>query len=127
MTFQKPDFLVLPAKSLITKTLSPSEIQKLGAVLKRDEDFAPEDLIEKLIACGYVREEPIKNVGEFSVRGGILDVWSPTSEMPVRIEFFGDTVDSIREFDADTQLSIGQLKEIATRADARICGNSKRF
>ncbi|HQU85161.1 MAG TPA: transcription-repair coupling factor [Pyrinomonadaceae bacterium] len=110
---QKPDFLILSAKSLITKTLSPKEVKSLGANLKRDEDFPPDELIEKLVACGYVREEPIKNVGEFSVRGGILDVWSPTAENPVRIEFFGDTVDSIREFDAETQLSIGQIKEIS--------------
>ncbi len=113
LTHSKPDFLILSAKSLITKTLSPSEIKKLGANLKRDEDFAPESLIEKLVASGYVREEPLKNIGEFSVRGGIVDVWSPTAENPVRIEFFGDTVDSIREFDAETQLSIGQLKEIS--------------
>lgn len=113
LTRSQPDFLVLPTKSLVTKTLSPDEIRKLGANLKLDEDFAPEDLIEKLAACGYVREEPIKNVGEFSVRGGIIDVWSPTAENPVRIEFFGDTVDSIREFDVSTQLSIGQLKEIS--------------
>ena len=46
------------------------------------------------------------------MRGGILDVWSPGSDAPVRVEFFGDTVDSIREFDAETQLSTGQLKEV---------------
>src|SRR5215203_2353039 len=113
LSFAQPDFLVVSAKSLITKTVSPKEMLALGAILKRDADFPPEELIEKLVACGYVREEPIKNVGEFSVRGGILDVWSPTAEMPVRIEFFGDTVDSIRQFDAETQLSIGQLKEIS--------------
>src|SRR5215213_8157839 len=113
LSFGQPDFIVASAKSLITKTLPPKEMLDLGAILKRDEDFPPEVLIEKLVACGYVREEPIKNIGEFSVRGGILDVWSPTAEMPVRIEFFGDTVDSIRQFDAETQLSIGQLKEIS--------------
>ncbi|HMS43235.1 MAG TPA: hypothetical protein PKE69_23605, partial [Pyrinomonadaceae bacterium] len=113
LTQNQPNFFILSAKSLITKTIAPSEIKKLGTNLKRDTDFAPEDLIEKLVAIGYVREEPIKSVGEFSVRGGIIDVWSPTAENPVRIEFFGDTVDSIREFDAETQLSIGQLQEIA--------------
>jgi transcription-repair coupling factor (superfamily II helicase) len=70
-------------------------------------------LVEKLISAGYVREEPIGNFGQFSIRGGIIDVWSPDAENPVRIEFFGDTVDSIREFDPDTQLSTGQLTEIA--------------
>ncbi len=108
-----PDILIVSAKSLATRTLAPTEIQKLGAVLRRDEDFAPEELIERLAACGYVREEPIKNLGEFSVRGGIVDVWSPLAELPVRIEFFGDTVDSIREFDPETQLSTAQLKEIS--------------
>ncbi|MBK7707498.1 MAG: transcription-repair coupling factor [Acidobacteria bacterium] len=107
-----PDFVIVSAKSLATRTTSPGEIRKLGAVLARDEDFAPEELVERLAACGYVREEPIKNVGEFSVRGGIVDVWSPAAEMPVRVEFFGDTVDSIREFDPDTQLSTAQLTRI---------------
>lgn len=113
LVHKQPDFLILSAKSLITKTLTPDEIKNLGANLKRDEDFPPEKLVEKLVSTGYVREDPIKNVGEFSVRGGIIDVWSPTAENPVRIEFFGDTVDSIREFDAETQLSIGQIKEIS--------------
>jgi transcription-repair coupling factor (superfamily II helicase) len=109
----QPDFVLTSAKSLITKILSPKEMRKLGAALKRDEDFPLENLIEKLTASGYVREEPLKNVGEFSVRGGIVDVWSPDAENPVRLEFFGDTIDSIREFDAETQLSIRQLKEIS--------------
>jgi transcription-repair coupling factor (superfamily II helicase) len=107
------DFLVLPAKSLITRTISPAAMHALGAVLKRDEDFPPEDLIEKIVASGYVREEPLNGVGQFSVRGGIIDVWSPDAENPVRIEFFGDTVDSIRAFDPETQLSTAHLKEIS--------------
>ncbi|MET0752278.1 MAG: transcription-repair coupling factor [Pyrinomonadaceae bacterium] len=127
LTRSKPDFLILPGKSLITKTLSPAAFAGLGAELKRDEDFPPEELIEKLVASGYVREEPIKNVGEFSVRGGILDVWSPTMEMPVRIEFFGDTVDSIREFDAETQLSVGQLNEISIAPMREFAAASRDF
>jgi transcription-repair coupling factor (superfamily II helicase) len=127
LTHEQPDFLILSAKSLVTKTVAPKEMLALGAVLRRDADFPPEDLIEKLVACGYVREEPIKNVGEFSVRGGILDVWSPTAEMPVRIEFFGDTVDSIRQFDAETQLSIGQLKEISIAPMREFAARSSDF
>lgn len=110
---RQPEFLVAPVKALIAKTSAPSTVVGLGAHLVRDADFAPEALIDRLVACGYVREEPLKNVGEFSSRGGIIDVWSPLSERPVRIEFFGDTVDSIREFDPETQLSVGQLKEIS--------------
>lgn len=127
LTRSQPDFLILPARSLITKTLSPGEIRNLGATLKRDEDFSPEELVEKLVAGGYMREEPIKNVGEFSVRGGILDVWSPAHDSPVRIEFFGDTVDSIREFDAETQLSVGQLKEISIAPMREFAASPKDF
>lgn len=122
-----PDFLIVSAKSLITKTVSPKEMQNLGANLKRDADFAPEALIEKLVAGGYVREEPLKNVGEFSVRGGIIDVWSPTAENPVRLEFFGDTIDSIREFDAETQLSIRQLTEISIAPMREFSATAKDF
>ena len=95
--------------------------------MKLDIDFAPEILVEKLIAGGYAREEPIKNVGEFSVRGGILDVWSPTAENPVRIEFFGDTVDTIREFDAETQLSTKHLKEISIAPMREFAANAQDF
>ena len=84
----QPNFIVASAKSLVTKTVSPTEMRELGAVLQLDNDFAPEVLLEKLTASGYVREEPIKNIGEFSVRGGIIDVWSPDAENPVRIEIF---------------------------------------
>ncbi len=109
---EKAGFVLLSAKSLITRTHSPAQVLELGAVLRRDEDFAPEKLVEKLVSAGYVREEPLSNIGQFSVRGGIVDVWSPDSPDPLRIEFFGDTVDSIRTFDAETQLSTEQLKEV---------------
>ena len=127
LTISPPDFLLTSAKSLITKILSPTETKKLGANVQRDKDFSPESLIEKLASCGYVREEPLKNVGEFSVRGGIIDVWSPDAENPVRIEFFGDTVDSIREFNAETQLSIQQLKETSLAPMREFSANSIDF
>ncbi len=127
LTISQPSFLLISAKSLLTKVLSPTETKNLGANLQRDKDFSPENLIEKLTSCGYVQEEPLKNVGEFSVRGGIIDVWSPDAENPVRIEFFGDTVDSIREFNAETQLSIQQLKEISLAPMREFSANSQDF
>ncbi|MDX6403288.1 MAG: hypothetical protein QOH70_743 [Blastocatellia bacterium] len=106
------DFVLLTSRALARRTVPPIQILKAGAVLRRDEDHSPEELVEKLIASGYVREDPIGAVGEFSIRGGILDVWPPGHNAPARIEFFGDTVDSIREFDPETQLSTVQLAEI---------------
>ncbi|MDX6269600.1 MAG: hypothetical protein QOD28_823 [Acidobacteriota bacterium] len=106
------DFVLLTARALARRTVRPEQLRATGAHLRRDEDHAPEELIELLLASGYVREDPIGAVGEFSLRGGILDVWSPGNERPVRVEFFGDTVDSIREFDPETQLSVAQLQQI---------------
>ena len=108
----KRDFVLLTSRAMARRTVRPATVLKAGAVLRRDEDTAPEELVEKLIASGYVREDPVGAIGEFSIRGGILDVWPPGRDAPARIEFFGDTVDSIREFDPETQLSTIQLAEI---------------
>src|SRR5437016_8264917 len=109
---RRQDFVLLTSRALARRTVTPAEVLQAGAILRRDEDTAPEELAEKLIACGYVREDPVSAIGEFSIRGGILDVWPPGRSAPARIEFFGDTVDSIREFDPETQLSTTQLAEI---------------
>src|SRR5213593_2690336 len=109
---RQQDFVLLTSRALARRTVLASDILAAGAVLRRDEDVAPEELIDKLVAGGYVREDPIGAVGEFSMRGGILDLWPPGHDAPVRIEFFGDTVDSIREFDPETQLSTTQLSQV---------------
>jgi transcription-repair coupling factor (superfamily II helicase) len=105
-------FVLLTARALARRTVAPEELLAAGATLRRDEDYAPEDLVELLLASGYRREDPVGAVGEYSLRGGILDVWPPGQETPARVEFFGDTVDSIRRFDPETQLSVGHSQEI---------------
>ncbi|MFL6374184.1 MAG: transcription-repair coupling factor [Pyrinomonadaceae bacterium] len=107
------DIVVTSARSLVQRTITPNEVKKLGYVLELDSDTAPEDIVDRLAATGYVREEPVFGPGQFSMRGGIMDIWSPDADSPVRLEFFGDTIDSIRTFDADTQLSTGQLKNVS--------------
>lgn len=103
--------VVVSARSLVQRTVAPATIDDLGAEIARDRDFPPESLVTRLAAGGYLREDPVFGPGQFSIRGGIVDVWSPHAAMPVRIEFFGDMVDSIRSFDPETQLSVEQLKE----------------
>ncbi|HLE61777.1 MAG TPA: transcription-repair coupling factor [Pyrinomonadaceae bacterium] len=111
LTQHSQDFVLLTARALARKTVPPAEVQRAGTLLKRDQELSPEELVEKFSATGYVREDPVASIGEFSIRGGILDVWPPGREAPVRIEFFGDTIDSLREFDPETQLSTGPLNE----------------
>lgn len=71
-----------------------------------------EELVQRLSAMGYDREVQIEGPGQFAVRGGIVDIFPLTEEMPVRIEFWDDEIDSIRTFDAQTQRSIENREEI---------------
>ena len=69
-------------------------------------------LQEKLLAAGYERTVEVSSPGEFSVRGGVLDVWSPGDERPVRAEFFGDELESLRTFDPGTQISVKKIESV---------------
>ena len=71
------------------------------------------EICEKLATFGYNRVPMVEHVGDFSVRGGIVDAWSPGEEFPIRAEFFGDDLESIRTFDAATQMSIERVEKAA--------------
>ncbi|RMG49760.1 MAG: transcription-repair coupling factor [Acidobacteria bacterium] len=102
---------LIPWKSLLTRTLPPAHMAQWGRELRVGEACEFEALIALLPRMGYRREDPVTAVGEFSVRGGIVDVFTTTHPRPLRIEFFGDDVVSIREFDPDTQRSVGHLEQ----------------
>jgi transcription-repair coupling factor (superfamily II helicase) len=97
--------------ALAERTISPDLLRASSIALRVGEEMPLELIVDLLIAAGYVRQEPVGAVGEFSLRGGILDVFSPAHDAPHRIEFFGDAVESIREFDPDTQRSVGRASE----------------
>jgi transcription-repair coupling factor (superfamily II helicase) len=111
LTQHDQDFVLLTARALARRMVAPGEVRQAGTILKKDQELSPEELVGKLVATGYKREDPVAAIGEFSLRGGILDIWPPGRNAPVRIEFFGDDVDSLREFDPETQLSTGSLAE----------------
>ena len=81
--------------------------------LKVNDEIAREELISKLINIGYQRETLVTKTGELGVRGFIIDVFPIEEENPIRIEFFGDEIDSIRVFDADTQKTIKEIDNIS--------------
>jgi len=76
--------------------------------LRAGDTCDPEELLTRLVEIGYAREDLVGRRGEVAVRGGIIDVFSPTDEHPVRIEFFGDTVEEIRYFKVADQRSLGE-------------------
>ena len=75
----------------------------------------PEELIRKLIAAGFKRERMVERIGEFAVRGGIIDVFSLLADHPIRIEFFGDDIESVRFFDPISQRSSDDVQEAFIR------------
>ena len=68
------------------------------------------DFTEKLIQCGYERVDRVETKGQFSIRGGIIDLFPPISALPFRIELFDEEIDSIRTFNSETQRSIDKVK-----------------
>ncbi|HHY37525.1 MAG TPA: transcription-repair coupling factor [Clostridia bacterium] len=103
--------LICPVASLMRR-LPPKETMTRSLVrLRVGDTLEPEDLAERLAENGYRFEPLVGDTGEFSRRGGIVDVYPVTSNVPVRIEFWGDEILSIREFDPQTQRSVNELKE----------------
>src|SRR2546427_7682418 len=109
---KRVDIVVGSIRSLASRLVSRAQFDPYGVPLARGDDLSQDLLIEHLTSAGYLRQEPVGAPGEFSVRGGIVDVFSPLMRNPVRIEFFGDSVDSIREFDLDDQRSRGPVQHI---------------
>ncbi|MGQ9635679.1 MAG: transcription-repair coupling factor [Bryobacteraceae bacterium] len=97
---------VVPVRAALIRTEEPEFYRQLALSLQVGEEVPFEQVAEHLAAIGYQRRDPVEMVGEFCVRGGILDVFSPESPRPVRIEFLGDLVESIRLFDVATQRSV---------------------
>src|SRR2546430_15520259 len=71
-----------------------------------------EDLLNRLVTAGYERVAQVTTRGQFAVRGGIVDLYSWQAPLPLRLEFFGDQIESLREFDIDTQTSVRDLGSI---------------
>ena len=93
--------------------LLPAEmIRERIRTLKLGETVEFEQLKKDMVLLGYDREEQIEGPGQFAVRGGILDIYPLTEEVPIRVELWGDEIDSIRTFDVESQRSIENLEEI---------------
>ncbi|MBE6150615.1 MAG: transcription-repair coupling factor [Firmicutes bacterium] len=86
--------------------------RKKRITLKKDEDYEREELIKNLISLGYKSETIVNKTGEIGIRGFVIDIFPIGEENPIRIEYFGDTIDSIRYFDETTQKTIKEINEI---------------
>jgi len=96
--------------ALIHNVSSPKRFKENSIVLEKGENIPPINLVTKLISLGYTRVPRVEKVLEFAYRGEIIDIYSPSLLNPVRIEYFDDQIEDLREFNSDTQLSIKEVK-----------------
>jgi transcription-repair coupling factor (superfamily II helicase) len=105
------DILIAPVESAALKLFDRDYYAGLAVTLRRGDELDLETLTAHLGSVGYTQMDLVEMPGQFTRRGGILDVYSPEADRPVRIEFFGDEIDTIRKFDPETQRSQSGLDE----------------
>jgi transcription-repair coupling factor (superfamily II helicase) len=109
MLQDKPVVVVTSAVAASIRMQTSERFLSYCLMLKQGEELSPELISEHLRESGYVEDDPVTDPGEFSLRGGILDIFPPHLDKPVRLEFFGDQIESMRFFDPDSQRSIEQV------------------
>ncbi len=104
--------IVAPVRAVMTRTLPRRDFIKSSKLLQVGSQISPEILQRNWVDIGYQHADIVVGMGQFSRRGGLLDIWTPGCENPVRLDFFGDEIETIRSFDPATQRTTSNLQEI---------------
>jgi transcription-repair coupling factor (superfamily II helicase) len=104
--------LVLPIAALSRKVVPRADVLDHAELVAAEQEIDRDALTARLARMGYVRSPLVEDPGTFAVRGAVLDVWAPSSDAPVRIELYGDLVMSLKAFDADTQRTLHDVREV---------------
>jgi transcription-repair coupling factor (superfamily II helicase) len=112
---ERGDFcaVVTLPEAVMEYTLSPARLREHSVTVATGDEFDLEEMARRLVAAGYRRSSWVEGPGQFAIRGGILDVFSPGEEAPVRIELFGDQVDAMGFFDPHTQRRTENLEKVS--------------
>jgi len=105
--------VIIPAGAAAMKLSSPEFYFDLAQVFRRGETVDVDKIVGHLNTVGYAKTDVVEMPGEYALRGGILDVYPPEADRPLRVEFFGDEVESIRKFDPGTQRSSTEVDEVS--------------
>ena len=112
---QKPDepvVIVAPLRAVMTRTLPRRDFLLSSKTIHLNQKVNPEILQRNWVQLGYENVDVVVDHGQFSRRGGILDVWTPVDTFPARLEFFGDEIDTLRQFDPTTQRTVRSLEQL---------------
>ena len=101
---------VVTAAAVLTRTIPPEALGRAAFTVKSGGSIDPQELKDRLLRSGYSQAEQVEGPGQFAHRGGILDVWSTGEEAPARLEFWGDEIDALNEFDPNSQRRTGKKR-----------------
>ncbi|MBO5744947.1 MAG: transcription-repair coupling factor, partial [Clostridia bacterium] len=106
------DVVVTTSDAMLQFTLSPEKLDSCSMMIEYEQEYELDDIVSFLEKSRYVRTEMVDGVGQYSCRGGILDIFAPGCQNPVRLDFFGSTIDSMGYFDIITQRTIEPCTEL---------------
>src|SRR6202789_4147930 len=104
--------LIAPVEAACMRLFPRDHYASLALRLRTGEEHIPEMLVEHLLSVGYTRVDVVEMPGQVTIRGGIVDAYGPEMDRPVRIDFFGDEIESMRRFDPETQRSSSAVDEV---------------
>jgi transcription-repair coupling factor (superfamily II helicase) len=109
--------------ALLPRLSAPARLEAIGVTLRPDDEISPTELADRLAAAGYTREDPTDTAGEFSARGGVVDFFPAGAKFPIRVEFIGDNIESLRMYDPGTQRSIEPVDQAHIEPLLEIAGD----
>ncbi len=104
--------IITTVKALMTRTLPRRDFLSNCQTIRQGQSLGLEKILKKLVHTGFEMQEVVIAAGQISHRGGIVDVWAPCADLPIRLEFFGDEVETIRTFDPASQRSVQKLEQV---------------
>ncbi len=108
----QPVVIVAPLRAVMTRTMPRRDFILSTKTIKINQHIEPERLQREWMRLGYENVDVVVDHGQFSRRGGILDIWTPLEKFPARLEFFGDEIDTLRQFDPATQRTVLNLDQL---------------
>ena len=106
MTRREPVIILASAQAAMQKDMSRQDFENSSIQLEISKEYSHEELLNNFVSLGYENVDKVESIGQFSARGGIVDIYPINSDTPLRIEFFDEEIESIREFDVDSQRSV---------------------
>jgi transcription-repair coupling factor (superfamily II helicase) len=117
------DIVVCSVEAAMQLTIPKEELEQRRMILRNGDEISIEAIISLLLRAGYTRSQQVDGSGQFAVRGGILDFFTPNCDMPCRVEFWGDSIDSMAFFDVESQRRTDSVESIKIIPLMRLCLN----